>query len=583
METSKQHNHPSNERAAGFMSGMDFDGFIQDARLPAHGRSADMAEDRQGGGGGAGFNSPGFNIPFTPNFQFNEFSSPFGNGNSFSTFLSGLGGSSQLATQGDFVEQTEQRFTRPQIGGAQIQGGQFKRETPKSHQNHQSLKNHQNMKNHQNLKHHQNPSHRYESAQYEQPKINFKQPESFKRPQPVYTPKNEALPKGNFQQFYNPQVREDTKEPVYQEIFDQQTRNQDFKVESRESVFDQKKFEDFAGKSKNMEKLFDQQESNFPETKFDMKFEPAKFVDVEERKTPKDNGQQTFSPPALIEQFKSPMKHSEPYPFQVANNKQEPYAFQAPFRKPQESEPNKQAKVKPFTNVGEKYKSESKNVFNPSKQSNSKPTPRFEPGFTKFNPVPKKTQKKIQATKKPYQYEKKNFREPVKQVNRNPGPHQLIRIKAKRNQKPQPKQLQLGPSRQSQRDGFRPIPGKMIIEEVVRRKEPYRHQEVVYDNQQPLITLDSVSDGNHFKASNNQDSFAVNVQASFAPKPENQRQRVQKRRGLIHLPALTLPSRNQKRQRRLLIAEDPHFESAKITRPSSMDTAFVLDTDNFDF
>ena len=34
METSKQHNHPSNQHDAGFMSRMDFDGFIQDARLP---------------------------------------------------------------------------------------------------------------------------------------------------------------------------------------------------------------------------------------------------------------------------------------------------------------------------------------------------------------------------------------------------------------------------------------------------------------------------------------------------------------------------------------------------------------------
>merc|ERR1712123_453127 len=67
METSKQHNHPSNQHDAGFMSGMDFDGFIQDARLPAMGRSADVAEDRQGGGGGAGFNAPGFNTPF-PHF-----------------------------------------------------------------------------------------------------------------------------------------------------------------------------------------------------------------------------------------------------------------------------------------------------------------------------------------------------------------------------------------------------------------------------------------------------------------------------------------------------------------------------------
>jgi len=139
METSKQRTHPSNPADAGFMSGMDFDGFIQDARLPAMARSADVAEDRQGGGG-AGFNAPSFNIPFTPNFQFSEFSSPFGTGNSFTQFLSGLGGQGQLANQGDFVAQTEQRFNRPQIGG-----GQFKRETPK---------------NHKNVNNHQAPSHR---------------------------------------------------------------------------------------------------------------------------------------------------------------------------------------------------------------------------------------------------------------------------------------------------------------------------------------------------------------------------------------------------------------------------------------
>jgi len=97
-----------------------------------------------------------------------------------------------------------------------------------------------------------------------------------------------------------------------------------------------------------------------------------------------------------------------------------------------------------------------------------------------------------------------------------------------------------------------------------------------------LITLDSVSGGGkHFKASNNQDSFAVNVKASFQPKLEHQKPRIQKRQGLVHLPSLTLPSRPQKRQRSLLIDEIPYFESAKITRPSLMDLAFVLDTDGF--
>lgn len=97
-------------------------------------RSADVAEDRQGGGGG-GFSAPAFNIPFQvivmmrmtllmlmmmlmmllmravtqlsfflqPNFNFDEFSSPFGSDGSFSQFLSGLGNQVTfiLATRGN--------------------------------------------------------------------------------------------------------------------------------------------------------------------------------------------------------------------------------------------------------------------------------------------------------------------------------------------------------------------------------------------------------------------------------------------------------------------------------------------------
>jgi len=593
METSKQRTHPSNPADAGFMSGMDFDGFIQDARLPAMARSADVAEDRQGGGG-AGFNAPSFNIPFTPNFQFSEFSSPFGTGNSFTQFLSGLGGQGQLANQGDFVAQTEQRFNRPQIGG-----GQFKRETPK---------------NHKNVNNHQAPSHRYTSAQYEQPKSNFKQQDTFKRPQPVYTPKKRKTeqPRKTYENYYTPEVRQDKQEPVYQQSYDQQTRNQELNIESRENVFEEENFEEFEGKSEDMEKLFSQQENQFPETKFH--FEPSKFDSQEKHEAPKPK-QPTFSPPALIEKFNKPVKHSEPYPFQVPASNQEPYPFQAPvknqeiysFQSPSNNEPYTFEKpiktqdkaqqlnpsdIKPFTNVGQTFSPQNDNSFSPSSSSNTKPPPTYEPvpSFPNFKPEPTKDKKKPQPTKKPYKYEKKNFREPVKQVNRNSGPHQLIRIKSKR---PQPKQLrQTGPVHNNQ-NGFRPInsgyrnnpnPGKLVIEEVVRRTDPYKPSEVEYDNQQPLITLDSVSGGGkHFKASNNQDSFAVNVKASFSPKLEHQKPRIQKRQGLVHLPSLTLPSRPKNRQRRLLIDEVPYFESAKISRPSSMDTAFVLDTDNFDF
>ena len=104
-------------------------------------------------------------------------------------------------------------------------------------------------------------------------------------------------------------------------------------IESRENVFDGDNFEDFAGRSQNMEKLFSQQESQFPETKFDMNFEPAKFEAEERQESPKIRVQSTFSPPALIEKFKKPIKHSEPYPFQVPVSKQEPYTFQAPSKK----------------------------------------------------------------------------------------------------------------------------------------------------------------------------------------------------------------------------------------------------------
>ena len=48
-----------------------------------------MAEERQGGGGG--FSAPSFNIPFQPNFQFNEFGSFLDGNGGFSQFISGLG------------------------------------------------------------------------------------------------------------------------------------------------------------------------------------------------------------------------------------------------------------------------------------------------------------------------------------------------------------------------------------------------------------------------------------------------------------------------------------------------------------
>ena len=82
----------------------------------------DDAQERQGGPPG-GFSAPAFNIPFQPNFAFNEFGSFLDGGNGFSQlisgfvflnishlkyFISGLGGQG-LRSQSDFVQQTEQR------------------------------------------------------------------------------------------------------------------------------------------------------------------------------------------------------------------------------------------------------------------------------------------------------------------------------------------------------------------------------------------------------------------------------------------------------------------------------------------
>ena len=83
-----------------------------------------MAQDRQGSGA-PGFAAPSFNIPFQPNFQFNEFGNFLDGNGGFSQFVSGLGSQGLRQGGGDFVQQTEQRFNRPQIGG----GANFKRET----------------------------------------------------------------------------------------------------------------------------------------------------------------------------------------------------------------------------------------------------------------------------------------------------------------------------------------------------------------------------------------------------------------------------------------------------------------------
>ena len=100
----------------------------------ATGRSL-YAEDRQGG---PSFSAPSFNIPFQPNFEFNEFGNFIDSNGGFGQIISGLGGGQSLNNQGDFVSQTEQRFNARPISGAAA-GAPFKRETELNHftQSHQ--------------------------------------------------------------------------------------------------------------------------------------------------------------------------------------------------------------------------------------------------------------------------------------------------------------------------------------------------------------------------------------------------------------------------------------------------------------
>ena len=59
------------------------------AEARSEGRSLDAAQERQGGPPG-GFSAPAFNIPFQPNFAFNEFGSFLDGGNGFSQLISGF-------------------------------------------------------------------------------------------------------------------------------------------------------------------------------------------------------------------------------------------------------------------------------------------------------------------------------------------------------------------------------------------------------------------------------------------------------------------------------------------------------------
>lgn len=209
-----------------------------------------------------------------------------------------------------------------------------------------------------------------------------------------------------------------------------------------------------------------------------------------------DPSKKDFSPPTLIEKFQQPIIKSEPFT-----------GFEVP--------------------------------------SVPSPSP-----FTSFKPEQPQSVK-VASTKKPvFQYEKKNFREPVKAQARAQSPHPLIRIKPKHHSAfPRPQLMSDGQrgqvkGKQLHSGGFQPFrppmnpnPGKMEVVEVGRQGEP-----IVFDNDQEIITAPKI-------VKNNKNSFSVDVVASFAPqgsrgRPQQRKGKVQngstvrrvERRRSVHLP-----------------------------------------------
>ena len=110
----------------------------------------------------------------------------------------------------------------------------------------------------------------------------------------------------------------------------------------------------------------------------------------------------------------------------------------------------------------------------------------------------------------------------------------------------------------------------------------YKPEEVVYDNSQPLITLDSVSrGGGRFRGQSNPDNFAVNVQASLGqlPRVKETKRPVRIQRRLMRLPSPNFsqimnrgqPTKSGVSARSARTLLTPKFESARIriSRPEA--------------
>ena len=355
--------------------------------------------------------------------------------------------------------------------------------------------------------------------------------------------------------------------------------------------------------------------TNFPKTRFEP--QPKKPISLKKESSQKPL---SFDKLPSFSNFKA--LHDKPKSLPKPTSK--PFSSNKPSKKfpsfinykPQKSQEEAQDRFKSFTSKPDPTP--------PSLPSFPAKQPSSEPSFANFKPekesLPSKkisykhfeedkdtevaTTKAPETTKKPYNYEKMNFREPLQQVNKNAGPHQIIRIKApSRELRPQPKQLTLKQSPHHQ-SGFKPIvgnnpnienhrpqyqpapqptPGQLLIEEISRRKsEMYQPEEVVYDNSQPLITLDSVSrGGGRFRGQSNPDNFAVNVQASLGqlPRVKETKRPVRIQRRLMRLPSPNFsqimnrgqPTKSGVSARSARTLLTPKFESARIriSRPEA--------------
>ena len=264
--------------------------------------------------------------------------------------------------------------------------------------------------------------------------------------------------------------------------------------------------------------------ANLPASQFKLDFEPTRYTSRKRRPAPPavrppSPAPSQFRPPTLVERFKTPVRPAAPpYPFYVPEPQSRPVTPETVSRREQQRQ---QADIQSFTNTGNydnhNFHTDKKKNYDTgyeSRESESGPARRTEspletlqrlasqpavpeteqklhivtpqpdqptnkmsslPDFTNFKPTSSPAEIKIKkspGTKKPYLYEKKNFREPLKSTGAGSGPHQIIRIKAEQGK--QGKQLEA-----DRRAGYQQAaPGRLEIEEVVRRQEPIRPDQV---------------------------------------------------------------------------------------------------------